>query len=159
MDDAKLKPAKETFAAFCRAMDNNDWKYQADEENLLIKSGFQGDGLRMDFRIIVDANRQIVSYFCPLPFTVPEDKRVDVAVAVNVANYQMVHGHFDFNFADGTMYFRLPQSFMASRLGEEAFRYLLFVGCKTVDDYADKFLMLSKGYIDIGKFIEMEQGE
>jgi len=156
MDDAKLKKAKETFATVCRALDNNGWNYDADEAELRITSGFKGETFSLRIIIVVDAKRQVLSFLYPLPFSISEDKRLDVASALCIANNFLVHGHFDFKVTEDQVFFRMPNSFMESTLGEEAVIYMLIAGCRTMDEYADKLMMLNKGYIDLTKFIEME---
>ena len=41
--------------------------------------------------------------------------------------------------------FRMTSSSGESILGEDLFEYVILVSARTVDDYNDKFLMLSKG--------------
>ena len=84
-----------------------------------------------------------------LPVTFAEDKRVDGAVAATMINYQIKNGFFDYDMADGHVFFRLPNSFQGSLLSEAAMHYLVMVSCGTIDEYNDKLLMLAKGLIDI----------
>ena len=51
------------------------------------------------------------------------------------------------------MFFRMTNSFMESKLGEEAFAYMLFCSCQVIDEYNDKFLMLAKGMVSIEQFL------
>ena len=42
-------------------------------------------------------------------------------------------------------------------LGEELFNYMVMLAAGTVDDYNDKFLMISKGMWSIEDFLKWEQ--
>ena len=69
----------------------------------------------------------------------------------------MINGSFDYDLNDGEIRFRLVTSFRESTLSEELFMYMVLVTAKTVDDYNDKFLMVSKGMMSIQQFIEWER--
>ena len=86
----------------------------------------------------------------------PEDKRIDGALAVTVANHGMVNGCFDYDLSDGEVMFRLTTAFHDTILSEEVYRYMILVAASTVDRYNDRFLMLAKGKSDIKQFIEEE---
>lgn len=155
MADAKqMQLAKDTFATMCRMLDNNDWNYKKDEENLRVECGARGEDLPMDLHIRVDADRQVISVISLLPVTFAEDKRVDGAVAIAMINRQIINGFFGYDVAKGHVFFRLPNSFMGSLLSEEAMRYLVYLACGAIDDYNDKLLMLAKGMISIEQFME-----
>ena len=90
------------------------------------------------------------------PFDIPEDKRVDAAIAVCVANYYLVDGSFDYDITEGTITFRLTSSYRESSLGEDLFEYMIMCSAATVDAYNDKFFMLAKGMMTVQQFIEQE---
>jgi len=155
MADAKqMQLAKDTFATMCRMLDNNDWNYKKDEENLTVECGARGEDLPMELHIRVDADRQVISVISMLPVTFAEDKRIDGAVAATMINYQIKNGFFDYDMAEGHVFFRLPNSFQGSLLSEAAMHYLVMVSCGTIDEYNDKLLMLAKGMISIEQFME-----
>lgn len=158
-DAEKLTKAKTTFTTLCSALDKDEWHYKKDEEELTIECGARGEDLPIELIIRVDADRQLVSLFSPMSFEIKEDNRLDVAVAISYINNKLVHGCFDYNINTGKIFFRMPNSFVDSTLGEEVFRYMLYCACKTVDEYNDKFLMLSKGMLSLEKFLEAETKE
>lgn len=152
-DEKQLKQAQETFSTLCQTLDGHKWRYKKDEDDLSIECGAQGDDLPMEITLKVDADRQLFLLLSRLPFVTPEDKRLDTAVAVSFVNNMLVDGSFDYDIKSGHMIFRMTNSFLESKLGEDAFSYMLFCSCKTIDDYNDKFLMLSKGMMSLEQFI------
>lgn len=148
-----LEQAKITFEALCHALDNNDWHYNKDEENLSITCGAQGEDLPMEIKIKIDLDRMLVLLFSFMPFDIQEDKRIDAAIAVSAINNALVDGSFDYDISSGSIYFRMSNSFIDSKLGEEVFLYMLYCSCQTIDEYNDKFLMLSKGILSVEQFI------
>ncbi len=152
-DEKKLASARAAFATLCASLDANDWHYDKNEEELEIECGAQGEDLPMRLTIKVDADRQVVLLYSHLPFVVAEDKRLDVAIAVTCVNDHLVDGSFDFDIKSGHMFFRMTNSLIGNVLGTDTFSYMLYCSCGTIDDYNDKFLMLSKGMISLEQFM------
>lgn len=156
MAEVNMTKARETFATLCSMLDNKGWHYEKKEDELLIKSGAKGDDLPIDFIMTVDPQSEIVTFLSLLPFKADEDKRIDMALAVCVANYGLKDGSFDYKVEDGSIIFRLTSSYRGSTLSEDLFEYMLMVSATTVDEYNDKFFMISKGAMSIQQFIESE---
>ena len=152
-ESKNLKQAQATFATLRQAFDRHGWHYKMDEEKLAIECTAQGDDLPMQIDVRVDADRMLVLLFSHLPFIIQENKRIDVAIAVSAVNNALVDGSFDYDFSSGHMFFRMTNSFIESEISEEVFSYMLFCSCQTIDEYNDKFLMLSKGLISINQFL------
>ena len=153
MADEKLARAQKVYQTLCAALDARNWKYKRDEENLRILCSARGDDLPMEINIAVDSNKQLIILLSHLPFIIPEDKRLDVAIATSVVNNKLVDGSFDYDITDGHMFFRMTSSFIESEIGNELFDYMLMCSCYTIDEYNDKFLMLGKGKMSIQDFL------
>ena len=154
MTEEKLQRAQRTFATLCKNLDEHDWHYEKDEENLEIECGARGEDLPMDIRIIVDADRQLIILLSVMPFVAPDTKRLDVAIATSIVNNKLVDGSFDYDVTSGHMIFRMTSSFIESEIDSEVFTYMLMVSCHTIDEYNDKFFMLGKGMLSINQFLE-----
>ena len=151
-----MRKAMEVYNTMCDMLDRKEWKYNKIEDELMIKSGVKGDDLPIDFFMRVNPRNEVVSFISILPFDIAEDKRIDLAIAICAANYGMVDGSFDFDITDGSIMFRLTSSYKDSQLGEDLFEYMLMVGASTVDEYNDKFFMISKGMLPLEQFIADE---
>lgn len=154
-EQKNLEQAQATFAALCQALDKEGWHYQKDEEKLSIECSARGDDLPMELRVNVDVDRMFVILLSPIPFAIQDDKRLDVAIAVCAINNALVDGCFDFDVTSGRMFFRMTNSFIESKIGEEVFLYMLYCSCQTIDEYNDKLLMLAKGTISLEQFLSM----
>ena len=142
------------YDVLCRMMDNKGWHYEKEEEDLIVKSGVKGNDFPIEFIIRVNPRNELVSFFSKLPFNVEEDKRIDVALAICAVNYWLADGSFDYDLSDGSILFRLTSSYKESTLGEALFEYMVIVSAATVDNYNDKFFMMSKGMMTYQQFIE-----
>ena len=148
--------AKQVFDTLTKALDKMGWTYDKHEEDLLIKSGVRGDDLPIEFLVVVRPKQQVVQLLSKLPFSMPEDKRIDGAIAVCVANDRMIDGSFDYSISDGDITFRMTSSYRESIIGTDLFEYMIIVSSSTIDNYNDKFFMISKGMLTIQQFIEQE---
>ena len=156
MAEQDMKKAVEVYGTLCSMLDNIGWKYEKVEEKLMIKSGVKGEDLPIDFLVIVKPRNQVVQFISSMPFNMPEDKRVEGALAVCTANYGLVDGSFDYDLSDGQIVFRLTSSYRDSLLSEALFEYMIMVSASTIDNYNDRFFMLAKGMISLEQFIEMD---
>lgn len=157
MTEEMLKKSGENvYATICKMFDNLGYHYERHDDDLVVSCTVKGEDIPMDILFIVRSERQLVQLLSPMPFTVPEDKRMEMAVAVTVASNNLVDGSFDFDLSNGRIVFRQTSSYMESILGEELFTYMLMVSANTIDDYNDKFLMLAKGMMTLEQFIEKQ---
>lgn len=156
MAENDMKKAVEVYDTLCSMLDNIGWKYDKVEEKLMIKSGVKGEDLPIDFLVIVKPRNQVVQFISSMPFNMPEDKRVEGALAICTANYGLVDGSFDYDLSDGQIVFRLTSSYRESLLSEALFEYMIMVSASTIDKYNDRFFMLAKGMITLEQFIEMD---
>lgn len=154
-DEKSLEQAQAVFQDFCRALDSQNWHYSKDESELRIECGARGDDLPMKLVIRVNPDIKLVTLISHIPFATPEDKRLDLAIAVSVVNNRLVDGCFDYDVKEGNMFFRMTNSFRDSSIGQDAFLYMIYCSCQTIDEYNDKFLMLAKGMISLEKFLEL----
>ena len=154
--DVNMAKAREVFDGIVSMLDTRDWKYEKFEDDLLIRSGIKGDDLPVEFILFVKPQNQVVQFISKLPFNIPEDKRVDAAIAVSVANYGLVDGSFDYDINDGEIRYRLTSSYRDSYLSHDLFEYMIMCAASTVDQYNDRFFMLAKGMMTIQQFIEQD---
>ncbi len=156
MNENERKQAQNIYNTICDMLDAREFNYTKHDDDLAISLTMRGEDIPMDIVIMVLEDKQIVRFISPMPFTVPEDKRAEMAVAVCVANCGLYSGSFDYNFPSGEIRFRITTSYKESILGKELFDYMLMVCAFMSDTYNDRFMMLSKGMISLDRFIEME---
>lgn len=156
-DKIKMERANEVYNTLTTMLDARDWNYKKDEEKLLIKSGIKGDDLPVEFFIVVKPNNEVVQFISVLPFNMPEDKRVDGAIAVSIANYGLIEGSFDYDIMDGEISFRLTTSYRGgSTISDDLLESMIYIASSTVDQYNDKFFMIAKGMMTIEQLIETD---
>ena len=152
----ELKMATTIYETLCETLDERNWKYARHDDDRVITFGVSGDDLPMDMIIICDADYQLVRLLSPFSFKVPQDKRVEMALATCHVNYQLADGSFDMDLGDGDLLFRLTSSFRESLISKEMLNYMINVSCSTIDEYNDKFLMICKGVLSVQDFMTKE---
>ena len=153
MADEKLERAQRVFKALCENLDSHKWKYEKDDSELKVTCIAQGNDLPVEIMITADSDRQLILFLSRLPFIVPEDKRVDIALAVSAINNKLVDGSFDYNYRNGVLLFRMTSSFIESEIGSEMFTYMIMIACITIDEYNDKLLKICGGDLSIEDFL------
>lgn len=153
-DAQRLKNAKAVYSTLCGMLDDRNWKYRKDEENLKVSCSASGEDLSIDVRFTVDAERDVVMFISNLDLNVPQGMEETMAQAVSMINYAMVAGCFDYSPAKGNLCFRMTSSYRDSLIGKEALDYMLVVSCSTVDEYNDKLLMIAKGNMSLDELRE-----
>ncbi|MCR5207211.1 MAG: YbjN domain-containing protein [Eubacterium sp.] len=146
--------ALEVYNNLCFAIENRGWQYSKNEKDLSVTLEVTGDDLPMRFIITVDAPLQLVTLRSPFPFEIPENKRAEGAVAVRAISDAISNGSFDYNADNGKITYRLTVTFREGVAGEALLNDMINCACALVDMYNDKLLEFSKGYIELGEFLE-----
>ena len=149
--------ARRVYNTVIAALDEMEWTYDRDDENLTISTGVKSNDIDIKFTLKVRAQQDVLQFKSKLPFNMAEDKRVDGAIVVGVANYGMINGSFDYDISDGEIAWRLTTSYRASDISTEMVKYIINVSVSSIDDYNDKFFAVSKGYMTVESFIEGEK--
>lgn len=153
-DARKQSQAKVVYNTLCSTLDNKKWKYDKEEEKLIIRTGAVGDDLSMKLYIKVDADREVMYLKSPMPFNVPAERINDIMVAITIANWAMLNGCFEMDRNDGYCGFKMVIPFMESIISEQTCKYLINLSCNMIDKYNDKLLAVSQGKMTVAEFEE-----
>ena len=153
-DEKKMLAGKAAFKVLCDMLDEKEWIYDKDEENLEISCQVSGDDLPIEVRMRVNTGMELVTMYSEFPYEIPENKRTEMGLAVNAVNWTLVDGSFDYDSVRGKTVFRITTSYKDSLIGAGALEYILIVGCNTVDQFNDLFLAYIKDNITWEKFLE-----
>ena len=148
----KEKEAKSLYKTLCSTLDKMKWKYNKEEENLIIRTSAVGDDLSMKLMMKIDAERQVMYLKSPMPFEIPVYTRDTMAKAILMANYSMLNGSFEFDFKDGYLAFKMVVPYMESIISEAVCKYMIVLSCSMTDKFNDKFKALAEGRMTISEF-------
>ena len=149
---SKESEAKTLFNTLCNTLDNMKWRYDKDEQNLVVHTSAVGRDLSMRLNMHVDADRQVMYLKSPMPFAVPEHTREKMGKAVLIANYTMLNGSFEFDFDNGYLAFKMVIPYMESMLSEKVCHYMIVLSCNMTDKFNDKFQAIAQERMTVDEF-------
>ncbi len=148
--------AREVYNSLVAMLNERDWNFAQDDEKMFISASIRGEDLPVEFIMRVMPDYDVVQLRSKLQFNMPEDKRIEGAIATSVANYGMINGSFDYDINDGEVAFRLTTSYTNSVLSYDLLEKMIYVSASTVDRYNDRFFMLAKGMMTLEDFIKKD---
>ena len=155
--ELKQNFAQKAFDTLCLALDNMKWKYNRDAANRVVTTTAIGKDLTINLRMVVSEERRLMYIKSLLPFDVPESKRDVVGRAVNIANFSILNGCFEYDQFAGKLGFRIVVPFFNTELTEEVYHYAVMLTCQMVDKFNDKILALANGTMTLQEFKEFAQ--
>ena len=154
MADNLRKAALDNFKLICKALDEIEYQYDTDLDNLRIKFGYiteEEDRLFVNFFIKED-QQLITLYICP-DYDIQRNKRLDVAIATSVMNYDLYDGSFDLNIETGKIMFRMTTNFWDSLLSTEVIKQMLTVGVDLTESRYKVLRDINDGRLNIKDFL------
>ena len=147
--------ANKAFDALCAAMERSRLPYYSKHEKIrLVRFCVDDEGPTMRFMIRIDANNERIAASCRLPVDTPEERRVEMAVAVCMATTAQSVGYFKYNLEDGMIYFRQNAPLRDCKYSEAFFAYLVECMTETVSEYAERFRRLADGRLSLTDFLK-----
>lgn len=150
----KKDVAKKWYNSLCGMLDSMGWTYDKDEEKFKISCKADWDEEELDIRMYLDAEREVAITWIFLDLKVPESMRKTMAHAVNVVNYTIIHGTFDFGQEKGNLLYRCTSTYKDSVVSEDWFKYLLGTSCNTVGNNISAFRRILKGYLTVDELYD-----
>lgn len=157
MQNEQTKMGQTVYETICQMFDDKGFHYQRHDDQHYVTCTLRGEDIPMDIIFDVRDERQLVKLVSFMPFKVPEDKKMDVILAITAVNNWLIDGAFVFDIEKGIITFTLTSSYIESILGKELFEYMLMVSASTIDDYNDKFMMIAKGMMSFEQFLQGEE--
>lgn len=154
-----MSKAQQVYQSVLTHLQKTKFRFEPIESSMMIHVEVNTEDLPIHAFIRILEDKDVLQIICPQGSKVPEDKRIETAVAVAVANYGMINGGFDLDMSDGSLHFRLTHSYQAALPDDDQLHYLIGCALTTMNQYNDRFFMLSKGMMDLEKFIEMENSK
>lgn len=156
-EDQKSIKANEVFNGICTALDEMNIRYVKKTDDVLgVDFGVPSHDIPIRIVITLDIENEHIMLFSCLPINIPTDKYFEMSVAVNAANCTIVNGSFDFDCNNGSLFFKMTNSYKNSVLGTELYKYMVNVAMETVDSYNDEFLKIARDLITLREFLNQQ---
>lgn len=149
MNEQNKQRPEDVYQLLCDTLDKRKIRYEKSGGDLLVKFEMAGKSMPIRILMMVDKERSLLKLLSPLPFAVPENKRLDMSLAVNALNNQLPEGNFDYEYASGRLCFRIASCFKDCEIAAAVPEYLLFLAGVVVDRFNDKLRMFSEGAVSL----------
>ena len=144
-----VQQAKTVYGTLCKMLTDKGLKFKSFDEDLTVTFGFKGEDIPVEIIANIDPERLLITMFSQLPFTVPENKRADVALAISMVNCSIVDGSFGFDYNKGTVVFKITSRFNESLIGKSLLEYMMVICYHTVERFNDKFFLIANGKMSL----------
>lgn len=152
-EENKMTRSKLAFNSVCNILQLNNVQFTPFVGKLKIECRITAD-IPISLLITINPEYEILLITSILPFAVEERAIIDSALAINMVNYKLVDGSFDFNIYSGTIRFRMTSSYRESLFSRALFEYMIKYTVKIVDKYDNMFFCLSSGAYNLQEFAE-----
>ena len=145
--------AKKIYNSLVKSLKEIEWNFSQNDEGLSTYSTMGTDDFPVDMYMKVFPELEIISLSSEIPFVIPEDKKINIIVAINLINAKINIGNFEYNDQNKKIVYRLSTSYIGlEEVTKELANSLIFAIGSIVDKYNDKFFMLIKGKLSLKDF-------
>lgn len=119
-----------------RYLKKEDWKFSVSPDRNLVHMGVGARNGTFNIAIAATEEEKIVVVYVIAPIKVPEGiKRINVADFITRANYGLIVGNFEMDFADGDLRYKSSVQFKGGVLSDQMIEDLLGKSVSTMDHY------------------------
>ena len=123
------------YTAMLQFFEEDNWNFKPLEDQPVLRMGFQGDnGNWACFARARDESQRFI-FYSSLELRVPAAKRPDVAEFLTRANYGMLIGNFEMDYADGEVRYRTSVDVEGSELVQTMIKNIVYVNVLMMDKY------------------------
>jgi hypothetical protein len=123
------------FEAVVDYLTEDDWKFNVVKDDTALMLSFRGEAGSWQCFATVDEEKQWFTFYSILPSNVPEEKRVEIAEFVTRANYGLVIGNFEMDYADGEVRYKTSVDVEGGELSPKMIENLMRANLMTMDRY------------------------
>lgn len=119
-------------------------EYVKKEDDLSVIASVKG-GMPIPLHAVVSEQSNVVGFSAYAPFSVPEERRTHIALAVAKANMKTLDGCFEYNATDGSLLFYSTAYFKGCEIKSGLIQYKILSVCTAMNKYAAAFKSICDG--------------
>ena len=154
-DGAVGKNADRAYAALCSAMERGDLSFRKYERIPVLRFRVEDEGPIQRFVIRLNRAYELITLNASLPIRVPEERRIEMAVAVCRATSVLLNGCFGYNLQEGTVFFRLTAPLRGCEYSEAYFACMVECATEIVSEFSDLLGKVAAGELSLPEFMNM----
>lgn len=123
------------FAAIVNFFTEDNWHYAQLEKQSALRLAFKGKNDQYDcYTQAIEAQQQFI-FYCLCPIKIPKSKRRAVGEFLSRANYGMIIGNFELDFAEGEVAYKTSIDVEGSTLTFPQMKRLVDTNVAMMDQY------------------------
>ena len=152
-DEQKKLMGKKTFETIKMVLAENEFKFNVDEEKLVIETGVTGEDLPMRMFIFVEPEAERVQIRIPMQFSCPKEKMVECAMLTCYASNRLALGQYNLDILNGDIAYVNIIYYAGSLIAPEQYFNMIIGSFKAADIYNDKYMMIINNMMSVGDVI------
>jgi hypothetical protein len=113
----------------------DDWPFTKIQGELALRLGFEGENGKWNCYAKAREEQEQFVFYSICPINAPESKRMAVAEFIARANYGMIIGNFELDFADGEIRYKTSLDVEGDRLTSALVKRLVYANVMMMDEY------------------------
>jgi hypothetical protein len=118
----------------------DEWPYSQLEGKPVLRTGFNGNNGQWTCYAQERVDQEQFVFYSVFPIKAPQDKLYTVAEFITRANYGMVIGNFELDFADGEIRYKTSIDVEKEELTEGLIHHIVYANVFTMDKYFSGFM-------------------
>jgi len=140
-------------------LEEDDWPYSLVEGRTVYKTGFEGKNGQFTCFAQERLEQEQFVFYSIFPVRTPENRLSEVAEFITRANYGMIIGNFELDYADGEIRYKTSVDFEDVGVDESLVRHLIYANVLTLDKYFPGLMRVLYAGIDPADAIEEVEGD
>ena len=149
--------ASKVYNDLCTHLTACGWKYDRHDEDKVITLTMRGIDLPMELILAIKEEQEVICLYSPIRPTPPKEKRTEIGMAVNMANYAVIFGSFMYDAYDRDLQWHATLPYRDNSITQNQVHYLVMASCAVIDRYSAWFMMLGKGNVTLKQFYEFSK--
>ena len=135
LSNHRSPPAQPIFQTVIAFFTQDDWSFTRIQGETALRLAFQGDNGAWNCYAQVREDQEQFAFYSICPIYAPETKRSTAAEFITRANYNMMIGNFEMDFADGEIRFKSSIDIEPSQITTDIIKRLVYANVTMMDEY------------------------
>lgn len=128
-------------------LDNDDWHYEYDAENSMVRMGLNLKSKLKNCRIFIDIKNDAYLVYLVSQINADKDNLSELMRYLTIANYGLINGNFELDIRDGEVRYKTYVNCDGlETLPEQVIKDSLYLAAFTLDRYGDGLAALIMGF-------------
>lgn len=141
-------------------LDSDDWRYEYDAEDHIIKTGIKLNSKIKSARILVNIKSDSYVVYVYAPINGDKDNLGELIKYLTMANYGLISGNFELDVNDGEIRYKTHVNCEdLESISDAVIKDSIYVGCAMMERYGNGIAALAMGFSDADTEIQKAEAD